>query len=134
MDEKQYEKSESIVAEEFGEYGKGIDNVMDFVSSCNSFSEIIDKLCIENIRLWHILDDTVELKRELEKPEIDEKDRIKILEKIAKKSFENIETVKRRSILKKAIDQLFIINTKSIIKGNSSNVCTENKSYGRDKT
>lgn len=132
MDEKQYEKSESIVAEEFGEYGKGIDNVMDFVSSCNSFSELVDKLCIENIRLWHILDDTITLKNKLESLNISEKDRVKILEEIAKKSFENIETVKRRSILKKAIDQLFIINTKSIVEGNDSSVCNENKSYGRD--
>lgn len=132
MDEKQYEKSESIVTEEFGEYGKGIDNVMDFVSSCNSFSELVDKLCIENIRLWHILDDTITLKNKLESLNISEKDRVKILEEIAKKSFENIETVKRRSILKKAIDQLFIINTKSIVEGNDSSVCNENKSYGRD--
>jgi len=106
---------------------------MDFVSSCNSFSEIIDKLCIENVRLWHILDDTITLKNELEKPGLDEKDRIRTLEKIAKKSFENVETVKRRSILKKAIDELFIINTKSIMQGNDSNVCNESKSYGRDK-
>ena len=50
---------------------------------------------------------------------------------IMKKSFENVETVKRRSILKKAIDELFIINTKSIIQRNDSNICNENKSYGR---
>jgi hypothetical protein len=117
----------------FGEFGDNVENVMKFVSSCNSFSEIIDKLCIENIRLWHILDDTVALKKELEKPDIDEKNRLKILEKIAKKSFENVETVKRRSIFKKAIDELFIINTKSIIQGNDSNICNENKSYGRSE-
>ena len=118
--------------ESFGEFGDKIENVMSFVSSCNSFSEIIDKLCIENIRLWHILDDTVILKKELEKSGLSEKDRVIILEKIAKKSFENVETVKRRSIFKKAIDELFILNTKSIIQGNDSNVCNESKSYGRD--
>ena len=118
---------------QFGEFGEQMDDVMNFVSSCNSFSEIIDKLCIENIRLWHILDDTVSLKKELEQPGIDEKKRVDILEKIAKKSFENVETVKRRSIFKKSIDELFIMNTKSILKGDETNVCNENKSYGREK-
>ncbi|MCV0373426.1 MAG: hypothetical protein K5793_07735 [Nitrosarchaeum sp.] len=133
MDEKQHEKSESIVAEDFAEYGKKTDEVMEFVSSCNSFSELVDKLTIENIRLWHILDDTIILKKELETIGIDKEHRIEILEKIAKKSFENVETVKRRSIFKKAIDELFIINTKSIIQGIDSHVCNENKSYGREK-
>ena len=124
----------SETKENFEELGDKVENVIEFVSSCNSFSEIIDKLCIENIRLWHILDDTIALKKELEKPGIDEKERVRILERIAKKSFENVETVKRRSIFKKAIDELFIINTKSIIQGNDSSVCNENKSYGRDNS
>jgi len=121
----------SETKENFEELGDKVENVIEFVSSCNSFSEIIDKLCIENIRLWHILDDTIALKKELEEPGIDEEKRVEILERIAKKSFENVETVKRRSIFKKAIDELFIINTKSIIQGNDSSVCNENKSYGR---
>ncbi|MGI0045692.1 MAG: hypothetical protein ACREBB_00685 [Nitrosotalea sp.] len=107
------------------------EDIMKFVSSCNSLSELIDKLNIENVRLWHILDDTVSLKRELETPGISEKERMEILEKIAKKSFENIDTVKRRSIFKKAIDEVFIINVKSILEGKDVNVCKENKSYGR---
>ena len=116
---------------EFTEHGDNIKDVMKFISSCNSLSELIDKLCIENIRLWHVLDDTVAYKKELERPGIKEKERVKILEKIAKKSFENIETVKRRSILKKAIDEIFIFNVKKIINGDHTNVCIENKSYGR---
>jgi hypothetical protein len=122
----------SDTKESFGEFGDKVENVIDFVSSCNSFSEIIDKLCIENIRLWHILDDTVALKNELEKDDLSEEDRVKVLEKIAKKSFENVETVKRRSIFKKAIDELFIMNTKAIIQGKDSSICNESKSYGRD--
>ncbi len=122
----------SETKENFGEFGDKVENVIEFVSSCNSFSEIIDKLCIENIRLWHILDDTIALKKELGKPGMGEKERVEILERIARKSFENVETVKRRSVFKKAIDELFIINTKSIMQGNDSNVCNENKSYGRD--
>ena len=116
---------------DFAEHGDDIKDVMKFVSSCNSLSELIDKLCIENIRLWHVLDDTVAYKKELERPGIKEKERIKILEKIAKKSFENIETVKRRSIFKKAIDEVFILNVKEVLEGKNPNICNENKSYGR---
>lgn len=115
---------------EFAEYGDDIKDVMKFVSSCNSLSELIDKLCIENIRLWHVLDDAIIYKKELEKPGIKKKERIKILEKIAKKSFENIETIKRRSIFKKAIDEVFILNVKDILEGKNPNICNESKSYG----
>ena len=118
---------------EFAEYGENIKDVMRFVSSCNSLSELIDKLCIENIRLWHILDDTVAYKKELERPGISEEERVRILEKIAKKSFENIETVRRRSVFKKAIDELFVFNVERITAGERANVCIENKSYGRTK-
>jgi hypothetical protein len=117
---------------DFEEYGEKIDNVMEFVSSCNSFSELVDKLSIENIRLWHILDDTVSLKKQLEKENITKDEKDEILEKIAKKSFENIETVKRRSIFKKAIDEIFILNVKKVIDGKETNICVESKSYGRD--
>ncbi|MGH9992094.1 MAG: hypothetical protein ACREBU_00345 [Nitrososphaera sp.] len=116
---------------EFVEYGDDLKDVMKFVSSCNSLSELIDKLCIENIRLWHILDDTVAYKKELERQDITEKERVAVLEKIAKKSFENIETVKRRSIFKKAIDEVFVLNAKEVLEGKNPNVCNENKSYGR---
>ena len=137
MDEKQKvssmtEINKNETTEGSAEYGEKIEKVMEFVGSCNSLSELIDKLCIENLRLWHILDDTVALKKELEKPNITEDERIKILEKIAKKSFENIETAKRRSIFKKSIDELFNLNVKTAIQGQNANVCNENKSYGRD--
>ena len=131
MDAKQHEKSESIMTDDFAEYGETIDNVMEFVSSCNSFSELVDKISIENIRLWHILDDTVDLKKQLEREDISKEEKNEVLEKIAKKSFENIETIKRRSIFKKAIDEMFIFNVKKIIDGEDTNVCIENKNYGR---
>ncbi|MCI0562126.1 MAG: hypothetical protein MN733_26870, partial [Nitrososphaera sp.] len=60
-----------------------------------------------------------------------EKERVEILEKIAKKSFENIETVKRRSIFKKAIDEVFIFNVRQVLEGRNPNVSNEHKSYGR---
>ena len=123
------QKDEAI--KDFEEYGETTEDVIDFISSCNSLSELIDKLSIENVRLWHILDDTVLLKKELEKPKITEPERVEILEKIAKKSFENIETVKRRSAFKKAIDEIFERNVNKILEGKDINVCKENKSYGR---
>jgi hypothetical protein len=110
---------------------QGVIEAMELVASCNSISELIDKLSIENVRLWHILDDTVALKRRLEEGGLAEQERVRILENIAKKSFENIETVKRRSIFKKAIDELFAMNVKSIVDGKSINISNENKSYGR---
>ena len=116
---------------DFEEYGETVEDVIDFISSCNSLSELIDKLSIENVRLWHILDDTVLLKKGLEKPKITEPERVEILEKIAKKSFENIETVKRRSVFKKAIDEIFERNVNKIVEGKDIDVCKENKSYGR---
>ena len=112
---------------DFEEYGETTEDVIDFISSCNSLSELIDKLSIENVRLWHILDDTVLLKKELEKPKITEPERVEILEKIAKKSFENIETVKRRSAFKKAIDEIFERNVNKIVEGKDINVCKKIK-------
>lgn len=118
---------------EFAEYGPRMDEVVEFVNSCNSFSELVDRLCIENVRLWHILDDTAELKRELEAAEADGDGarRTEILEKIAKKSFENIETVKRRSAFKRAIDESLRHSVGQMVRGGDPNVCIESKSYGR---
>jgi hypothetical protein len=104
---------------------------MELVASCNSFSELIDKLSIENVRLWHILDDTMALKKRLDEGGLTEHERVEVLETIAKKSFENIETVKRRSIFKKAIDELFATNVRNIMQGKQINVTDESKSYGR---
>lgn len=123
--------SDEVVKELSQDENSDKQDVMELISSCNSFSELIDKLCIENVRLWHILDDSVSLKKELDEPNISQNERVKILEKIAKKSFENIETVKRRSAFKKAIDEIFERNVKKILEGKDINICKENKSYGR---
>lgn len=123
--------SDEVVKELSQDENSDKQDVMELISSCNSFSELIDKLCIENVRLWHILDDSVSLKKELDEPNISQNERVKILEKIAKKSFENIEVVKRRSAFKKAIDEIFELNVKKILEGKDINVSKENKSYGR---
>lgn len=119
-------------AKDFGEYGPGMDEAAEFVNSCNSFSELVDRLCIENVRLWHILDDTAELKRRLEAWDGGAEGRTEILEKIAKKSFENIETVKRRSMFKRAIDEALRHSVQQAVHGGDPSVCIESKSYGRD--
>ena len=108
-----------------------MDEAVEFVNSCNSFSELVDRLCIENVRLWHILDDTVELKRRLEALDGDGKGRTEILEEIAKKSFENIESVKRRSMFKRAIDEALRHSLRQAARGGDPSVCIESKSYGR---
>jgi len=123
--------SDEVVKELSQDENSDKQDVMELISSCNSFSELIDKLCIENVRLWHILDDSVSLKKELDEPNISQDERVKILEKIAKKSSENIEVVKRRSAFKKAIDEIFERNVNKIVEGKDINVCKENKSYGR---
>ncbi len=110
------------------------DNILDameLINMCNSFSELIDRLCIENVRLWHILDDTDLLQKELEKPGISESARTALLEKVAKKTSDTVEVTKRRSKLKKAIDEIFILNVKALMEGIDVNVCNEIKSYGR---
>ena len=118
---------------EFAEYGPSMDEVAEFVHSCNSLSELVDRLCIENIRLWHILDDTAGLKRELEAAEAegDGARRAEILERIARKSFENIEAVKRRSAFKRAIDESLRHSVGRMVRGGDPSVCIESKSYGR---
>ncbi len=101
------------------------------VSEYNSFSELIDRLCTENVRLWQIWDDIPFLQKESEKPGISESARTALLEKIAKKMFETFQVGKRRSEFKKAIDEIFILNVKALMEGRDVNVCNEIKSYGR---
>ena len=125
------QQDEKKPVEELVSENAGVAEAMELVASCNSFSELIDKLSVENVRLWHILDDTVALKKRLDEGKLTEHERVEILEKIAKKSFENIETVKRRSVFKKAIDELFAMNVRNIMQGKQINVTDESKSYGR---
>jgi hypothetical protein len=125
------QQDEKKPVEELVSENASVAEAMELVASCNSFSELIDKLSIENVRLWHVLDDTVALKKRLDEGKLTERERVEILEKIAKKSFENIETVKRRSIFKKAIDELFAMNVQNIMQGKRITVTDESKSYGR---
>ncbi len=109
----------------------GMSDAMELINMCNSFSELIDRLCIENVRLWHILDDAALLQKELEKPAISESARTALLEKIAKKTSDTVEVTKRRSKLKKAIDEIFILNVKALMEGRDVNVCNEIRNHGR---
>jgi len=96
-----------------------------------SFSELVDKLSIENIRLWHLKDDVMAMKAELESKGLKPKRKQEILEKLAKLSFQDVDIVKKRSALKKAIDQMFVSNVQAIIKGKKTVVLDEHKAYGR---
>lgn len=98
-----------------------------------SFSELVDKLAIENVRLWHLKDEVMAFKKELDKKRLPAKRRTEILEELAKLSFKDIDIVNKRSALKKAIDETFIINVKALMKGKKMVVLDEHKDYGRKK-
>lgn len=97
----------------------------------NTISDLLDRLSIENIRLWHLKDDVADLKKELENKNTISTRKNEIYKILAEKSFIDIDIVKKRSALKKAID-LAIINTiESVLKGKRSPITDEHKSYGK---
>lgn len=97
----------------------------------NTISDLIDRLSIENIRLWHLKDDVMVLKQELEQKNLPKKRRDEILEILAQKSFTDIDIVRKRSALKKAIDKTLIQVITNVIKGNDIAITDEHKQYGK---
>jgi len=85
-----------------------------------TFSELLDKLMVINIKLFNLLEKT----SELDKKEPKSKDDVDLIVNL---SGENIRLVKQRSILKSAIDEK--LNT--AIKNGSTDVLDEVKNYGR---
>jgi hypothetical protein len=85
-----------------------------------TFSELLDKLMVINIKLFNLLEKTAEL----DKKEPKSKDDIDLIVNL---SGENIRLVKQRSILKSAIDEK--LNT--AIKNGSTDVLDEVKNYSR---
>jgi len=85
-----------------------------------TFSELLDKLMVINIKLFNLLEKT----SELDKKEPKSKDDIDLIVNL---SGENIRLVKQRSILKSAIDEK--LNT--AIKNGSTDVLDEVKNYSR---
>ena len=85
-----------------------------------TFSELIDKLTVINIKLYHLLDKTAELDRKTEKTA----DEIALIITL---SGENIRLVKQRSNLKSAIDKKLNI----AIKSGGTEILDEVKNYDR---
>jgi len=83
-----------------------------------TFSELIDKLTVINIKLYHLLDKTAELDRKTEKTA----DEIALIITL---SGENIRLVKQRSNLKSAIDKKLNI----AIKSGGTEILDEVKNY-----
>lgn len=97
----------------------------------NTISDLIDRLSIENIRLWHLKDDVADLKKELENKKTPEKRKNEIYKILAEKSFVDIDIVKKRSALKKAIDISINNAIESALKGEKSPITDEHKAYGK---
>ena len=104
------------------------DSPLDLI---NTMSDLIDRLSIENIRLWHLKDDVMALKHELEQKSLPKSRRDEILEILAQKSFTDIDIVKKRSALKKEIDKKLIHVITNVIKGNDIPITDEHKQYGK---
>lgn len=85
-----------------------------------TFSELLDKLMVINIKLFNLLEKTAEL----DKKESKSKDDIDLIVNL---SGENIRLVKQRSMLKSAIDEKFNV----AIKNGSTDVLDEVKNYSR---
>ena len=85
-----------------------------------TFSELIDKLTVINIKLYHLLDKTAEIDRKSEKTA----DEIALIVML---SGDNIRLVKQRSNLKSAIDKKLNI----AIKNGGTEILDEVKNYNR---
>jgi hypothetical protein len=85
-----------------------------------TFSELIDKLTVINIKLYHLLDKTAEIDRKAEKTA----DEIALIVML---SGENIRLVKQRSNLKSAIDKKLNI----AINNGGTEILDEVKNYSR---
>jgi hypothetical protein len=85
-----------------------------------TLSELIDKLTVINIKLFHLLDKTAELDRKVEKTAEE-------IALIVTLSGENIRLVKQRSNLKSAIDKKLNI----AIKNGGTDILDEVKNYDR---
>lgn len=104
--------------------------IVNIFDAFTSFSELVDKLSIENIRLWNLKDEVMRLKEELNCKKISKKRREAILEELAQLAFKDVDIVKKRSALKKAIDETFVRNVQAIINGKKVVIMNEHKNYG----
>jgi len=85
-----------------------------------TFSELIDKLAIVNIKLYHLLEKTAELDKKVKKSKED-------IDLIVKLSGDNIRLASQRSSIKSAIDK----KLNEAIKNGSVDVLDEVKNYDK---
>lgn len=95
-----------------------------------SISELVDRLSIENIRLWNLKDEVIALKKELDKGVTKEREQ-EIYKILAGKAIADVDIVKKRSAVKRAIDELFIKTVKNIMENKNVNISKEYKAYGK---
>ena len=95
-----------------------------------SLSELIDRLSIENIRLWNLKDEVMILKKELDSGVSKERE-AEINKILAGKAIADVDIVKKRSAVKRAIDETLIKVIQDVTKGKKVNVTNEHKSYGK---
>ncbi len=95
-----------------------------------SISELVDRLSIENIRLWNLKDEVMALKKELESGPSKEREQ-EIYKLLANKAFADIDIVKKRSLAKRAIDEAIIRLVNDIINGKKTSIANEHKAYGK---
>ncbi len=95
-----------------------------------TLSELIDRLSIENIRLWNLKDEVMALKKELDGGVSTEREQ-EIYKILAGKAVADVDIVKKRSMVKRAIDQGLIALVQNVIEGKNVSVVNEHKAYGK---
>lgn len=95
-----------------------------------TISELIDRLSIENIRLWNLKDEVMALKKELDAGVSKERE-TEINKLLANKAIADVDIVKKRSTVKRAIDETLISIIQKVTKGQAVNVTNEHKAYGK---
>ena|SRR5579859_6545122 len=100
------------------------------IDELTTISELIDRLSIENIRLWNLKDEVVALKNELDKGVSKEREQ-EIYKTLANKAIADVDIVKKRSTVKRAIDEALIQLVENVTKGKHVPIVNEHKAYGK---
>ena len=95
-----------------------------------TISELIDRLSIENIRLWMLKDDVMALKKELDKGVTKERE-LEINKVLANKAIADVDIVKKRSTAKRAIDEALVRLVEKVTSGEQVAISKEHKAYGK---
>ncbi len=105
-------------------------NTTSPLEELSTISELIDRLSIENIRLWNLKDEVMALKKELDNGVSKERE-LEIYKILANKAIADVDIVKKRSAVKRAIDETVIKVIQKVVKGQSVSVTNEHKAYGK---